>query len=84
MAIVFHFLLPHPSSFKKFITSPQGFGNYSVPVYRYTEALLIYAEAAAMAAGSPSALALERLNMVKDGLMGMISDLHRLLIIQPE
>ncbi len=54
-----------PILFKKFITSPQGFGNYSVPIYRYTEAFLIYAEAADMAAGVPSALALERLNMIK-------------------
>ena len=54
-----------PILFKKFITSPQGFGNYSVPIYRYTEAFLIYAEAADMATGSPSPLALERLNMIK-------------------
>jgi starch-binding outer membrane protein, SusD/RagB family len=38
---------------------------YSLPIYRYAEALLIYAEASSMAEGSPSALALERLNMVK-------------------
>lgn len=54
-----------PILFKKFITSPQGFGNYSVPIYRYTEAFLIYAEAASMAAGAPPALALERLNIIK-------------------
>lgn len=54
-----------PILFKKFITSPQGFGNYSVPIYRYTEAFLIYAEASDMATGAPSALALERLNMIK-------------------
>ncbi len=54
-----------PILFKKFITTPQGFGSYSVPIYRYTEAFLIYAEAASMAAGTPSALALERLNMIK-------------------
>ena len=54
-----------PILFKKFITSPQGFGNYSVPIYRYTEAFLIYAEAAAMATGTPPALALERLNIIK-------------------
>ncbi|MEO5999758.1 MAG: RagB/SusD family nutrient uptake outer membrane protein [Chitinophagaceae bacterium] len=54
-----------PILFKKFITTPQGFGSYSVPIYRYTEAFLIYAEAADMAAGAPSALALERLNMIK-------------------
>ena len=33
--------------------------------YRYADVLLIYAEAAAMAANGPDALALERLNMVK-------------------
>lgn len=54
-----------PVLFKKFITSPQGFGSYSVPIYRYTEAFLIYAEASCMADGAPSALALERLNMIK-------------------
>lgn len=54
-----------PILFKKFITSPQGFGNYSVPIYRYTEAFLIYAEASCMAVGTPSSLALERLNMIK-------------------
>ncbi|MEJ7827293.1 MAG: RagB/SusD family nutrient uptake outer membrane protein [Segetibacter sp.] len=54
-----------PILFKKFITAPNGFGSYSVPIYRYTEAFLIYAEAASMAAGAPPALALERLNMIK-------------------
>lgn len=34
------------------------------PIYRYADALLIYAEAANQAAGGPTALALERLNMV--------------------
>ena len=54
-----------PILFKKFITSPNGLSNYSVPIYRYTEAFLIYAEAYCMADGAPSALALERLNMIK-------------------
>lgn len=36
----------------------------SYPVYRYPDALLIYAEAASQANGAPTALALERLNMV--------------------
>lgn len=54
-----------PILFKKFITSPTGLSNYSVPIYRYTEAFLIYAEASCMANGSPSELALERLNMIK-------------------
>jgi len=54
-----------PILFKKFITNAQGFSSYSVPIYRYTEAFLIYAEASCMADGVPSALALERLNMIK-------------------
>ena len=36
-----------------------------MPIYRFTEAYLFYAEASSMADGSPSALALERLNMIK-------------------
>jgi hypothetical protein len=43
--------------------SAQGHGN-AVPVYRYPDALLIYAEAASQENGGPTALALERLNMV--------------------
>jgi len=54
-----------PILFKKFIRTPEGLSLYSLPIYRYVEALLIYAEASCMAEGSPSALALERLNMVK-------------------
>lgn len=54
-----------PILFKKFTTTPQGFASYSVPVYRYTEAFLVYAEASCMADGAPSTLALERLNMIK-------------------
>lgn len=54
-----------PILFKKFITAPNGLSIYSVPIYRYTEAFLIYAEASCMADGSPSELALERLNMIK-------------------
>lgn len=54
-----------PILFKKFTTDPQGFRNFSVPIYRYTEAFLIYAEASCMADGAPSALALERLNIIK-------------------
>jgi starch-binding outer membrane protein, SusD/RagB family len=54
-----------PILFKKFIKSPEGLSIYSLPIYRYAEALLIFAEASCMAEGSPSALALERLNMVK-------------------
>lgn len=54
-----------PLLFKKFITNANGLNVHPVPIYRYAEALLIYAEAAARAEGGPSALALERLNMVK-------------------
>ena len=35
------------------------------PIYRYPDALFIYAEAASQANGGPTALALERLNMVR-------------------
>lgn len=35
------------------------------PIYRYPDALLIYAEAASQAGNAPTALALERLNMVR-------------------
>lgn len=54
-----------PVLFKKFITDNSGLRTYSIPIYRYTEAFLFYAEAACRAAGGPSALALERLNMIK-------------------
>lgn len=54
-----------PILYKKYITRPDGIKSNSRPLIRYTEAFLIYAEAAAMANGSPTALALERLNMIK-------------------
>ena len=54
-----------PVLFKKFISNKDGLNIYSVPIYRYTEAFLFYAEASCRADGSPSALALERLNMIK-------------------
>ncbi len=54
-----------PILFKKYITNEEGLGVYSVPIYRYTEAFLMYAEAAAMANDAPTELALERLNMIK-------------------
>jgi hypothetical protein len=54
-----------PILFGKFISDPQGLNIYSLPVYRFSEALLIYAEAASMQNGGPTPLALERLNMVK-------------------
>ena len=54
-----------PVLFKKYITTPEALRIHAAPVYRYAEALLFYAEAATRAEGAPSALALERLNMVK-------------------
>ncbi len=54
-----------PILFKKFITDPSGLRVYSVPMYRYAEAFLMYAEASCMAEGSPSADALEKLNIIK-------------------
>lgn len=54
-----------PVLFKKFITNTSGQSVYSTPLYRFTEAFLFYAEASAMAEGSPSELALRRLNMIK-------------------
>ena len=54
-----------PVLFKKFITNTSGISLYSVPIYRFTEAYLFYAEASSMADGGPSTLALERLNMIK-------------------
>jgi hypothetical protein len=54
-----------PVLFKKFITNSAGLTLYSVPIYRYAETLLMYAEASCMAEDGPSELALERLNMVK-------------------
>lgn len=54
-----------PVLFKKFITDTQGIHLYSAPIYRFTEAYLFYAEAAAMAGNGPTDLALEYLNVVK-------------------
>lgn len=50
--------------FKKYIADPV-LGTYSIPLWRLPHAYLIYAEASVMSTGSPSELALERLNMVK-------------------
>lgn len=60
-------MLPNtaPVLFKKYITTSDALRIHAAPIYRYAEALLFYAEAAARAEGAPSALALERLNMVK-------------------
>jgi len=60
-----------PILFKKFITNADGISLYSVPIYRYTEAFLFYAEASCMAEGSPSAEALEKLNMIKRRAYGL-------------
>ena len=54
-----------PVLFKKFISNSDAQSIYSAPIYRFTEAFLFYAEAANMAEGGPSALALERLNTIK-------------------
>lgn len=54
-----------PILFKKFVTDANGLGISPLPIYRYAEALLFYAEASARAESGPSALALERLNMIK-------------------
>ena len=54
-----------PLLFKKYIKDGNARATYSVPVVRYAEPFLIYAEAACMAEGKPSALALERLNIIK-------------------
>ena len=54
-----------PIRFGKFKDAGYAPGNGNdFPVYRYPDALFIYAEAASQAAGAPTALALERLNMV--------------------
>lgn len=54
-----------PVLFKKFITNRDGLRIFSIPVYRFAEALLFYAEASCRADGAPSALALERLNQIR-------------------
>ncbi|MBE8723195.1 RagB/SusD family nutrient uptake outer membrane protein [Sphingobacterium pedocola] len=63
-----------PVLFKKFITDNSGLRTYSVPVYRYAETLLFYAEAACRAENGPSALALERLNMIRRRAYGYNPD----------
>ncbi len=59
---------------KKYIdnaaVSLRGAGN-DLPVYRYAEALLIYAEAAARAGGNPTAVAMEALNKVHRRAFGV-------------
>lgn len=60
-----------PVLFKKFISNSSGQNVYSVPIYRFAEAYLIYAEAASNANGGPTALALERLNIIKRRAYGI-------------
>ncbi|WP_247236639.1 RagB/SusD family nutrient uptake outer membrane protein [Telluribacter sp. SYSU D00476] len=50
--------------FKETGAPSSGAHGVDYPVYRYADALLIYAEAASQADKGPTALALERLNMV--------------------
>lgn len=60
-----------PILFKKFSSNPDGISLYSVPIYRYTEAFLFYAEASCMSEGNPSSQALEKLNMIKRRAYGI-------------
>jgi hypothetical protein len=62
----------YPVLFSKFITTKEGDAINSIPIFRYTEAFLMYAEAACMAEGAPTELALERLNMIKRRAYGKI------------
>ncbi|MBY5957343.1 RagB/SusD family nutrient uptake outer membrane protein [Membranicola marinus] len=54
-----------PVLFKKFITGTDGLRLYSDPIFRITEAYLIFAEAAAMANNGPTVDAVEALNAIK-------------------
>ena len=54
-----------PILFKKVIAQPDGTRSNARYYLRFTENYLIYAEAAAMAAGAPTAQALEYLNIVR-------------------
>lgn len=54
-----------PILFKKVIALPDGTRSNARYYLRFTENYLIYAEAAAMAAGTPTAQALEYLNVVR-------------------
>ncbi len=60
-----------PVLFKKFITNTSGIALYSIPIYRFTEAFLFYAEAAGMEGAAPTAEALEKLNMIKRRAYGL-------------
>jgi len=54
-----------PVLFKKIIAQPDGIRSNARYLLRFTENYLIYAEAAAMGTGSPTAKALEYLNIVR-------------------
>ena len=54
-----------PLLFKKYIADANGLATYSVPMIRYAEAFLIYAEAVNRANNGPTSLALERLNNIR-------------------
>ena len=53
-----------PIGFRKYKSPNVAISGNDCPILRYADALLIYAEAASQAAGAPTALAIERLNMV--------------------
>jgi starch-binding outer membrane protein, SusD/RagB family len=67
--------LPQPSPlFKKYQDKTAACGSChqnNIPVFRLAEAYLVYAEAASQAESGPSALALERLNIVRRRAYGL-------------
>lgn len=70
--------LPDPKPlFKKYQDNMAACGSChqnNIPVFRLAEAYLVYAEAASQAEGGPSALALERLNIVRRRAYGLPQD----------
>jgi hypothetical protein len=58
-----------PELFKKY-RDPTGSGNTDIPVFRYPEVLLIFAEAEAAASGGPTPAAYEALNRVRRRAFG--------------
>ncbi len=67
--------LPQPSPLFKKYQDPDascgGCHQNNIPVFRLAEAYLVYAEAASQADGGPSALATERLNIVRRRAYGL-------------
>jgi hypothetical protein len=59
-----------PELFKKY-RDPSGNGGTDIPIYRYPEALLIFAEAQAMASGGPTPAAYEAVNRVRRRAYGL-------------